>query len=324
MDALPDKWFRDADPADRPEDVAASTLQDRLGAVLVLLPLAATRASTDVEHVHQLRVWTRRASAALKLYHELLPRRRSAWMKKQLCRIRHAVNSARNCDVLIERLKQRLKDDRSNADTRRWLKTVRRERADSQESIEDVCQQLQSDNRFARRIDRLVQKVGSRGSSTSEDAELGFQEWAVQQFRPLVQRFFATVPSITSDAAELHRFRIRGKELRYAIELLAAVLPPEFQTRHYPVIVSLQDRLGVVNDIATSKVWLKRKLDSASNKAKAAQWSRLLTDEQQLFDQECRAFREWWSPQMLQELEAGMKRLPGDTVESAAFPDSPD
>src|SRR5262249_58635227 len=102
--ARPDKWVQGVSPDDRTTDVAVRTLQARLAAIQHYLPLAAEKAEEDVEHVHQLRVWTRRASAALKLYAGLLPRRRTARMKKQLKRLRRAANDARDCDVLARRL----------------------------------------------------------------------------------------------------------------------------------------------------------------------------------------------------------------------------
>src|SRR5688572_28787502 len=105
MDALQEKWVEGVSPDDRTCDVAVRSLRGRLRAVLHYLPLAADKAQEDVEHVHQLRVWTRRATAALVLYQELLPRRRFAWMKKQLRRVRQAANEARDCDVLLARLK---------------------------------------------------------------------------------------------------------------------------------------------------------------------------------------------------------------------------
>ena len=79
MVAVPaDKWIPAVQPDDRTSDVAVRTLQDRLGAVLYCLPLASEQARQDVEHVHQLRVWTRRATAALRLYEDWMPRRRFA------------------------------------------------------------------------------------------------------------------------------------------------------------------------------------------------------------------------------------------------------
>ena len=58
-------------------EVAERSLESRLAAVARYLPLAAQQAEEDVEHVHQLRVWSRRATATLRLYREVIPWSRS-------------------------------------------------------------------------------------------------------------------------------------------------------------------------------------------------------------------------------------------------------
>ena len=68
--ALTEKWIQDVSPSDQTSDVALRTLRDRLDAVLYYLPLAAEGADEDLEHVHQLRVSSRRAAAALRLYED--------------------------------------------------------------------------------------------------------------------------------------------------------------------------------------------------------------------------------------------------------------
>lgn len=99
-----EKWVLGASADDRVSDVAVLTLQNRLGAILHFLPLAAKKAAEDLEHVHHLRVAARRPMAALRLYEDLMPQRRFEWMKKQLRRVRQAANDARDCDVLLQRL----------------------------------------------------------------------------------------------------------------------------------------------------------------------------------------------------------------------------
>ena len=66
-----------------------------------------------------------------------------------------------------------------------------------------------------------------------------------------VQKFFKAEPSNVGDVNALHRFRIRGKELRYAMELLAAAFPVGFRDELYPVVEQLQELLGDIIDHAT-------------------------------------------------------------------------
>ena len=87
-------------------DAARRSLETRLAVVAHTLPLAAHLSEHDIEHVHRLRVATRRAAAALKLYRDWLPQKTRRWFKKRLRQIRRAAGEARDLDVLIQRLQR--------------------------------------------------------------------------------------------------------------------------------------------------------------------------------------------------------------------------
>lgn len=310
-DALREKWIAGA-AGDRTGDVAVRALQNRLGTVQQLLPLAARKAQEDIEYVHELRVWARRAAAALGLYEDLIPHRRFSWMKKQLKRIRRAANDARDCDVLMEWLRQK----RSSREVKRWLEEVRAERKEAQKALVDVCKRLEHGRRFARRIDKLLQRVRSRGEEKAGAASSRFGDRAQERLCPVVEQFFRTVPSDMTDEAALHQFRIRGKELRYTMELLAGAFPDEFRIRLYPIIEVMQARLGEINDLVTMKTRLQQKLKAASSAAEAVSWRRLLASEQSQLDQARQAFRDSCTPQRLQELRHGFAPLPRRSIQS--------
>src|SRR5206468_932768 len=63
------------------------------------LHLALTEPDKDPEHVHQLRVGTRRATAALDIFADCLPAKVYKTARKQLRRIRRAAGAARDWDV---------------------------------------------------------------------------------------------------------------------------------------------------------------------------------------------------------------------------------
>jgi CHAD domain-containing protein len=301
-----EKWVEGISPNDRTGVVAARTLQGRLGVVLLFLPLAAAeKAKEDVEYVHQLRVWSRRATAALNLYQELIPRRRLVWMKKQLKRVRRAASDARDCDVLIERLMRKPAGHRA----KRWLEEVRAERAEVQNALVAVRERLERGDRFARRIDKLLQRVRSRGEDESGAAATRFRDWARKHVRRAARRFFDAIPADKAHAAALHQLRIRGKELRYLIELLSGAFPCPLRTRLYPTIEAMQDRLGEINDLATATARLRHKIEAARDAAEAASWRRLLSNEQEQFDLARQKFWGWCGPELVQDLRDGFEEL---------------
>ena len=80
----------------------------RLGVVRDRLPDAVFHAEEDMEYVHQLRVGTRRAAAALRIFRRLLaqaPRRKT---RKNLRTLRRSAGEARDWDVFLDMLQTRL------------------------------------------------------------------------------------------------------------------------------------------------------------------------------------------------------------------------
>ncbi len=68
-----EKWITNLAPETPAADAARRVLSVRLAAVAARIAPAVDRSAEDVEHVHQLRVATRRAAAALRIFAECLP-----------------------------------------------------------------------------------------------------------------------------------------------------------------------------------------------------------------------------------------------------------
>src|SRR5262245_14351894 len=93
------KWIPGLSPAMPVAEAARRVLAVRLAAVRDGLPGALHEADRDVEHVHQLRVATRRAGAALTIFADCLPEKAYRTARKQLRRLRRAAGEARDWDV---------------------------------------------------------------------------------------------------------------------------------------------------------------------------------------------------------------------------------
>jgi len=153
---------------------------------------------------------------------------------------------------------------------------------------------------------------------------LRFGDWARARLRPIVKRFFEASPSAASEEAALHQFRIRGKELRYAMELLAGAFPPDFREELYPVVEALQDRLGEINDLATAQARLRERIEQADRAPEATCLHRLFDDQQAQLEQAHAAFLGWWTPRLAATLRAGFKNALGrhDPPKAGANPHS--
>src|SRR5262245_51299342 len=95
------KWIQDLRPKTPVADAARHVLTVRLQVVRDHLALALHHADEDPEHVHQLRVGTRRARAAVDIFSCCLSARDYKQARRELRRIRRAAGEARDWDVFL-------------------------------------------------------------------------------------------------------------------------------------------------------------------------------------------------------------------------------
>ncbi len=291
------KWLKGVSP-EQPASLAASkAIEERLNVLWENAARAANYAEEDNEHVHQLRVATRRSVAALKLFRELLSRKRTREMKTLLVRMRRAAGDARDLDVLRIRLEKMIKQSTS-AGLELLLEEVRCLRAQAQTPLKKTYRSLKR-KEFPQRIKKLVRRVKWRG----EGNEPEFADAARTALKPIVNEFFDTAAADLSDVKSLHQMRISGKRLRYAMELLAAAFDPSFREELYPIFTEVQRKLGTVNDHATAlrmyDTWNKQIDDSALRD----ELQRLADDEQAQLARDADSFRQWWTDKRSAALE---------------------
>jgi len=278
-------------------EVAVRALRSRLEPVQEYLPLAANQHEEDIEYIHQLRVWTRRADAAIEMYRELLPEWRAAWIEEQLGRIRKATNAARDADVFA----RRLEDDQAPG-AARLLKHVLEQRTEVQQRVLEVYERLtKKKGRFGRRVEKLLKRVRLRGKR-QKSQEPTYRAWAENHLRPVLDEFFELAAGDLNDTDSLHQFRIVGKKLRYAMELLSAAFDSELRRNAYPLLETLQDRLGKVNDHASALVRIQHWIEESDDSKKAKYLGEMLQSEQDALQQSRRQFSAWWTAERRHEM----------------------
>lgn len=304
------KWLENVAP-DQPVSVAASmAIEERLGVVWQHAPKAAEAPEEDIEHVHQLRVATRRSVAALKAFHQLLPDKRTRKMTKLLKRVRRAAGDARDLDVLQSRLQKHM-EQRPAESLQKLLSMVAELRCQAQEPLKKAFRRLKRKD-FPQRSEKFVSRVKWRG----EGGEPDFATAARDLLRPVIDEFFTAAAADLSDIEALHRMRINGKRLRYAMELGAAAFDPSFRKELYPTFSEVQEKLGTINDHATAlamyAVWLEQVPDAVVRD----ELQTLVDDEQAQLAQDADRFRQWWTAERSQNLKQRFDAFVGQRVTS--------
>jgi CHAD domain-containing protein len=238
-----EKWIPDLHGDMSVSEAARKALSVRLGVVRDRLPAAVFHAEDDIEHVHQLRVGTRRAAAALRIFADCLPARLLKKTRKALRGLRRSAGAARDWDVFLEMLQARLV--RADAKQRRGLDFLlgfaHGQRVLAQQHLIEAYD-AQAD-KFALRVEQALQALGAAPKSRPTLNDL-----AVPTLKKLVHELELAAGGDLQAYEALHQVRILGKQVRYAMEIFASCFAPAFRSRHYLAIVEMQEVLGVAND----------------------------------------------------------------------------
>ena len=302
--ALQSTWLVVEHASTPASQVARRTLRKRLDAVWTELQAAAGERPT-ADRVHRLRVATRRTLAAVDAFSDLLPAKRRDWFAKRLRRLRRAAGEARDLDVLTDRLGRDVAGPQSPvaglAARDRLVAMLARRQAASRGPIRQMRDALLAGD-WHGRTERLLDRVGSRGQDRP------FADFARRRFRPLVARFFATADHRLRSAAELHRLRIEGKKLRYAMEIFACVFPVREGVRCADALERLQETLGDFTDHAVAADRLRRWGRSAGIGMQHHTLAALHDVEAARADKARKAFAKWWTPARRRRLRRALER----------------
>jgi CHAD domain-containing protein len=286
------KWVEGL-TAETPVGAAARlALKARLGVVIDALRPAADWAA-DAEPVHQLRVASRRAGAALAAFADLLPAKSLRKVRKALKRLRRAAGVARDADVFIDMVRgwSVHQSPAARPGLHFLLGHAFARRQTAQDVLRVTVEAVGAD--ASQWADNLAEKVhGGRRETLGERAAL--------VFGPLLADFDAAARGNLSDYEQLHRVRILGKKLRYTLELFIGCLSAAAREQVYPLVETVQDILGLANDSHQAVL----NLDALLNAVRTTQpglWElvrggleELRTFHHQRVREQRTAFAEWW------------------------------
>lgn len=296
-----DKWLTGV-AADTPADEAARrAIATRLRAVSHYLELA-TAGHHEAEAVHQLRIWTRRAAAALRFFRPAVDRRQCVWMRKTLRKLRRTAGKVRDCDVHLERLELNGK-----APPKQVRSDLIRQRRRARKSLRRLHRRLTRHDRLKRRAADLAQAIVWPKRHSNRTAP-PFAAWCRQQLDPLAAEFFNLANADLSEIDTIHELRIAGKRVRYALELTAAVMNAKAHAALYDHSSEIQDRLGEICDHSAVIDHLRRWRKEACKKATRRKLKLLVRAELTEMNKLQARLLRWWTPARRQRLAAQWRK----------------
>ena len=292
------KWISNLGAETPLAEAARRVLLVRLEVVRDALPPAVADGGRDPEHVHQLRVATRRADAAVKMFRDCLPDKVYRSVRRRLRRVRRAAGAARDWDVFLLELSARLKGRAAKEVPGLGLLFgyALAERTAAGPALEAVGPD--HDPGFEHFLTEAV--VAVRPPPQGPGSPETLVDLARTLLSCLLNEMGQAAAGDLTDYAHLHQVRIAGKGLRYAMEVFADCFPPPFKENLYPRVEEVQEVLGLANDshVAAGRL---AELRVRLRTGPAAEWKRwqpgvegLLRFHQRRLPQERRRFLKWW------------------------------
>lgn len=238
------KWIDGLTPATPVPDAARAVLAARFAVVRQFLPLAAEKPFESSEYVHQLRVGTRRAAAALRVFADALPGKPLKTARRTLRAVRRAAGDARDWDVFLASLPDAkpLATSAGKPALGFLLGYAIGERNAAQARLVSTASES------GPLLVEVSEDLPTRARAPEQEPPANFGELAARQLGALFREFTAGVEANPSDPEALHALRIAGKRLRYAIEIFAGCFPPKLKDSVYPAVEDVQELLGGVQD----------------------------------------------------------------------------
>lgn len=286
------KWIDDLTSETTVGKAARRALDSRLSHVRQTLRQAG-HWGPDSEPVHHLRVATRRASAALDAFGDMLPRKIERRTRKTLKHLRRAAGGARDADVFLEGVRgwavHRSPAARPGLHFLLGHSFSRRQAAQATfaAAIENVTDGL----------DDLFSDVAGRVRGGKKET---LTDRAVPIMSDLLEELSTSAGGNLEDHTKLHRVRIIAKRLRYALELFIDCFPPSAREQIYPHVEQVQEILGQANDSSRAISGLDDLL-KAVRENQPSLWDlvrggieELRTHHQQRLRDSRNAFADWW------------------------------
>ena len=229
---------------------------------------AGVTGSDDPESVHQLRVGVRRLRSALKLFGDLLPCPPA--LLDDIEWLGGALGAARDWEVLRDTTLPRVPEDEGTGQP--LLRALVEQTARTQR---DQAAQALLSPRYTRL--QLALALWMQQTSASDDAAhcAPASRFAHRAMRELHKKMLRRAEKAAGgEERAVHRLRIAGKRVRYALEFFASLYQRGSSTRYLAALTEMQDVLGRHNDVMVADRLLRELLQQHPDAANAIHFAR--------------------------------------------------
>ena len=207
----------------------------------------AAKHPADPEAIHDLRVSIRRNVQAFKTFRDLLDPAAVKHLRKRLHKVMDLCAAVRNCDVALTLLEE------VGISQTPLLSRLKRKRS---ETAKELRRGLKKERAKRYALPDVRSHPKERDWRLNQGIEANLRSF----FPPLAAEFFSSGRAAIATHASyqtLHRFRLQTKRFRYTLEMFESFYGSEM-SQGANILKEFQDRLGDINDCATTIVVLGR------------------------------------------------------------------
>jgi inorganic triphosphatase YgiF len=241
----------DISAADAFRDIARGCLTQFLANQACLID------SRSPESVHQMRVALRRLRSAMATFKAFLDTPESLWLKEELAWLLAPLGAARDADVFLEDIFEPLADILADEP---GFSLLREDFQANRQAAYATALELQDTPRLTHLLLCLGRWIEAgdwlHGETPSRQEEIDRPAWqlAAITLARLERKVGRGMRHLAdSDSASRHATRIQVKKLRYTIDFFYSLFPGTKAKRLGAWLAVLQDRLGLLNDIAVGR-----------------------------------------------------------------------
>jgi CHAD domain-containing protein len=208
------------------------------------------RVNKDIEHIHRMRVASRRLRNALQIFGSLFPEKQLLHWSKSIKKITSSLGEARDKDVqilLVQKLLSESEDPKHGPGLKRVILRLKQKRDWLQK---DVLLALDGLN-ATKDLDEIQNHFNNSSQFDIEQLPVSpvlfHLSW--QTILPLLQELlnFEIFIDDPANARELHAMRISAKNMRYSLELFSPFYPDKLSS-YLQAARLTQEKLGNVHD----------------------------------------------------------------------------
>ena len=214
----------------------------------------------DIEHVHQMRVASRRMRNGLSLFKDCLSKSQAKTWGKEIQTITKALGNARDLDIqidLLNRFYTGTLEERYKPGINRLLLRLNQQREKAQKKVTRTLEDLQAQGT----LEQMRRQLGemTAGSESLYLFAPSLYKHAFEAISSRLEEFLSYEAHIhdPEKVAELHAMRIAGKHLRYTLEVFAPIYGHTLDP-HVRAMKELQDLLGEIHDNDVWIAWLPK------------------------------------------------------------------